>query len=40
MYWFSIGNQEKCGWYAIAVENGNGFFKLAPEPIVESERNK
>jgi hypothetical protein len=39
MCWFSIGNQEKCGGYAVTVENGNGIVELAPKPIVESERN-
>jgi hypothetical protein len=38
--WVLIGGQEESGLYAVAVENGSGFFKLAPEPIVESEGNK
>jgi hypothetical protein len=39
MCWVLIGNQEKCGWYAVAVENGNGIVELAPKPIVESKGN-
>ena len=35
----SIGDQEKCGAHAMAVENGKRRLKLAPKAIIESERN-
>ncbi len=31
-----IGNQEKCSLHAVAIEDGDGLFKLTPKSVIES----
>jgi hypothetical protein len=35
-----VGDQEKCGWNAVEVENGERLLKLAPKPVIEGKRNQ